>query len=450
MNDGSWHSIGARLGLVVLLVLANAFFVAAEYALVASRRTRIEAMIRRGDAKAKLARRAFLALDRSISGTQLGITLASLGLGWVGEPAIARLLEQLFAVLPGPLALLASHGLAVAMAFLGITFLDVVLGELAPKALALLYPEQTSRWLSGPLIAFTIATNPFIWLLRGSANLVLRLFGQRTPTTLERLHSAEELRMLVDQSARAGKLDGDDARLLAGVFEFSEKTARDVMTPRTAMVALPATASLAEAADRIAAARRSRYPVMGASLDDITGIVHAKDVLAALRGSAPAPALSALMRPPHFVPGSREVEDVLADMKLRRVHMVIVLDEYGGTAGLVTMEDLLEEIVGQIYDEYDRPAEARASAALRPAGAALPGSLTLEEVNARCTLSLASEDYTTLGGFLFGRLGRLPGAGDRVPVEGGVFEITAMDGRRIGEARFVRGEKGEVRGASER
>lgn len=443
MNALTWQALGARLGLVALLVLANAFFVAAEFALVASRRTRIEAMIRRGDAKAKLARRALLALDRSISGTQLGITLASLGLGWVGEPAIAHTIEGLFAALPGPLALVATHGVAVTLAFLLITFLDVVLGELAPKAIALLYPERTSRWLAGPLIAFTVATNPFIWVLKTSANLVLRLFGERAPTRLERLHSAEELRMLVDQSAKAGSLDKGDARLLAGVFEFTEKTARDVMTPRTAMVALPVGATLAEAADRVAAARRSRYPVSGASLDDIVGIVHAKDVLGALRSPPPAPALRDLMRPPHFVPGSREVEDVLADMKLRRAHMVIVLDEYGGTAGLVTMEDLLEEIVGQIYDEYDHPAEARPSGAVPPPGAAHSGGLTLEEVNARCGLTLASDDYATLGGYLFGKLGRLPRVGDVVKVEGGAFEIVSMDGRRMAEARFVPGGQGE-------
>ena len=450
MNDLSWQSIAARLGVVALLVLANAFFVAAEFALVSSRRNRIEAMIRRGDAKAKLARRAVLAIDRSISGTQLGITLASLGLGWVGEPAIAHTLQSLFAPLPGVLAPLATHGFAGTIAFLVITFLHIVLGELTPKAVALLYPERTSAWVAGPLLAFTVATNPFIWLLRGSANLVLKIFGLRTPTRLDRLHSAEELRMLVDQSAKGGGLDRDDARLLAGVFEFSEKTAREVMTPRTAIVALPATASLSEAADRIAAARRSRYPVSGASLDDIVGIVHAKDVLAALRSPGPPKALGELVRPAHFVPGSREVEDVLADMKLKSVHMIIVLDEFGGTAGLVTMEDLIEEIVGQIYDEYDRPAELRPGAATPPPTAAHAGSLTLAEANARCGLALASEDYTTLGGYLFGKLGRLPKAGDRVAVEGGVFEITAMEGRKVGEARFVRGEKSEVRGISER
>ena len=437
MTIGSWQQVLARLGIVAFLVVANALFVAAEFALVSSRRTRIEAMIRRGDAKAKLARRAILALDRYISGTQLGITLASLGLGWVGEPAIATTIQRLFAPL-GPLAPIATHGVAGTLAFLCITFLHIVLGELTPRALALLYPETTSRWLAGPLIAFTVATNPFIWLLKGSANLVLKLFGERAPAALERLHSPEELRMLVDQSAKAGKLDRDDARLLAGVFEFSEKTAREVMTPRTQIVALPRDASLTSAADRIATARRSRYPVMGASLDDIVGIVHAKDVLGALRGTAPAPTLQELMRPPHFVPGSREIEDVLADMKLKRVHMVIVLDEYGGTAGLVTMEDLLEEIVGQIYDEYDRPGEMRPSGAVIPPGATLPGSLTIDELNARCGLSISSDDYTTVGGYLFGALGRLPKVGDTVQVGGGHFEILTMDGRRIGEVRFLK------------
>lgn len=427
-------SILTRLGVVALLVLANAFFVAAEFALVASRRTRIEAMIRRGDAKAKLAKRLLGALDRYISATQLGITLSSLGLGWVGEPTIARTLEGAFAFLPAPAAAVLTHGVASAVAFAILTFLHIVLGELTPRALALIYPEQTSRWLAAPLMAFTIATNPFIWVLKVSANLVLRLFGVQAPKELESLHSPEELRMLVEQSHKAGKLDRDDARLLTGVFEFSEKDARSVMTPRTEIVAIPADAGLEEAADRIAAAGRSRYPVFGASLDEITGIVHAKDVLAALRRPEPPHAVAPLVRPAHFVPGSREVEDVLADMKLLKVHMAIVLDEFGGTAGLVTMEDLLEEIVGQIEDEYDRPGTAPRNSS---AGTATcPGSEPLDDVNARLGLGLSSEDYTTLGGFLFGALGRLPKVGDRIPVKGGAFEITVMDGRRVGEARF--------------
>jgi CBS domain containing-hemolysin-like protein len=436
----AFDSIWVRLAAVVLIVLANAFFVAAEFALVASRRTRIEAMIRRGDAKAKLARTAILHLDKYISATQLGITLSSLGLGWVGEATLAESLAGFFASLPPPVSTIVTHGVATTIAFGIITFLHIVLGELAPKALALLYPEDTSRWVAGPLIAFTIATNPFIWVLNGTANLTLRAMGLRRPTEHESVHSPEEIRMLVEQSHKAGRIDRDDARLIAGVFEFSEKNAREVMTPRTDMVALPRDASLAEAADRVAGAGRSRYPVYGDSLDDIVGIVHAKDVLAALRKPGEPAALAALMRPAHFVPGSREVEDVLADMKLRKVHMVIVLDEFGGTAGLVTMEDLLEEIVGQIEDEYDRPRTSGGGGAPGESGApaVFPGGTDLAEVAQRTGVNLSSEDYTTLGGFLFGALGRLPKAGDRVPVSGGAFEVTAMDGRRVAEARFVR------------
>ena len=257
------------------------------------------------------------------------------------------------------------------------------------------------------------------------------------PHQHDRVHSPEEIRMVIEQSQLAGQMGKGDARLLAGVFEFSEKNAREVMTPRTQMIALHEGGSLAEAADRIAAAGRSRYPVYRESLDDITGIVHAKDVLAALRTGGPPAAFATLLRPAHFVPGSREVEDVLADMKLRKVHMVIVLDEFGGTAGLVTMEDLLEEIVGQIEDEYDRPGRP-GTAKAAPGTAVFAGSSELAEVNERGGLHLESEDYSTLSGYLFGALGRLPKTGDVVKVKDGSFEVTAMDGKRIAEAKFVK------------
>jgi len=420
-----------RLVSVIVLVAANGFFVAAEFSLVASRKTRIEAMIRRGNTKAKLVGRALTHLDRYIGATQLGITLASLGLGWIGEPALAGTIEGLFAGLPEPMDAIATHAVAGTIAFAIITILHIVLGELMPKAVALLYPEKTSTWVVVPLLTFTFVANPFIWALNGTANRMLKLFGLRPPSEHERVHSAEEIRMLVEQSHEAGKMRRSGARLLTGVFEFSEKTARDVMTPRTEMVALHLEDTIAAAADRIAGAGRSRYPVYRASLDDIVGIVHAKDVLAAMRRDDP-PALEVLLRPAHFVPGTREVEDVLADMKLRKTHLVIVLDEFGGTAGLVTMEDLLEEIVGQIEDEYDRP--RRPPSVLT--GAAFPGRMEIAEVNTKTGLELDAGDYSTLGGFLFGVIGRLPKVGDRVAVEGGEFEVTAMEGRRIAEARF--------------
>lgn len=432
MPPTSFGSIGLRLLAVAVLVAANACFVAAEFALVASRRTRLEALRRTGDPRAAVVLKALQTLTRYISGTQLGITLTSLALGWIGEPAIAASLESLLDGLPVALAVAAAHTIAVVVAFALITFLHVVLGELVPKAIALLYPETLSRWLAPPLVLFTTATNPFIWLLNASATGLLRLFNLRPVTERERVHSPEEIMMLVEQSEKTGKLGAQDARMIEGVFEFSEKNARDVMTPRTQMVALPADLSLDEAADRVAQAGRSRYPVYGESLDDIVGTVHAKDILRALRAGG-AGGVQGVLRAPLFVPGSREVEDVLADMKRQKVHLAIVLDEYGGTAGLVTMEDLLEEIVGQIYDEYDRPAESPA------AGAApvLDGASEIKDVNAAYGLHLPAADYNTVGGLVFGALGRLPKPGDRVAVGATKFEVVEMAGRRVAKVRLL-------------
>src|SRR5207302_7234589 len=289
----------------------------------------------------------------------------------IGGRAFGSWLESLLDGRPLALAVAAAHTIAVLVAFALITFLHVVLGELVPKALALLYPETLSRWLVPPLVLFTTATNPFIWLLNASATGLLRTFKLRPVTERERVHSPEEIMMLVEQSQKTGKLGAQDARMIEGVFEFSEKNARDVMTPRTQMVALPAEASLAEAADRVAAAGRSRYPVRGESLDDVVGIVHAKDILRGLLSGAEAP-VQDIARPAFFVPGTREVEDVLADMKRQKVHLAIVLDEFGGTAGLVTMEDLLEEIVGPIYDEYDQAPAAAPGTVSGSAGSGVP------------------------------------------------------------------------------
>ncbi len=416
---------------VVVLVLANAFFVAAEFALVGARRTRLEELARAGDRKARLAHRAVQSLDRYISATQLGITLASLGLGWIGEPALAHVFQQGFSWLPAPLNQIATHGVAATVAFILITVLHIILGELVPKALALLYPERLGAWLAPPLMGFAWVMAGPIALLNGAANRLLGLFGIRAPSQRERLHSPEEIRMLVEQSEEGGKLLREDARLLEGVFEFSEKTAQEVMTPRTQMIALEAETPVEEAADVVARERRSRYPVYTDSLDEIVGVVHAKDILSAVR-STPGERVRAIMRPPLFVPGTREVEDVLADMKRLKTHLAVVLDEYGGTAGLVTMEDLLEEIVGPIYDEYDRQERPPAVAG----GPLLEGTLPISDFNAEFGAELDDSEYTTLGGYIFGQLGRLPKVGDRVTVGPLGFEVVEMEGRRVKTIRL--------------
>jgi len=443
------ESLGLRLLAVVALVLANAFFVAAEFALVAARRTRIEAMVRRGDRKARTVQAALQDLYRQLSAAQLGITVASILLGYVSEDTVAHLFRDWFAALPPALDFLARGGVASTVAVAVVSFLHVVFGEQAPKAWAITHAESTSRWVAAPLIFFSWITRPFTDLLNWSAGRVGRLLGLKgTTAELEQIHSPEELRMLVEQSRKRGKLDADDARLLQGVFEFSEKSAREVMTPRTEMVALPADLTLEQAADQVAVAGRSRYPVYGESLDDILGVVHAKDILAGLR-SAKGGTLRGVLRPAMFVPGTREVEDVLADMKRQKIHLAIVLDEFGGTAGLVTMEDLLEEIVGPIYDEYDQPSgELRVA----PPGAAplISGATPLRDVNRVFGLELDEQDYTTIGGFLFGAIGRLPKGGDQVAVKGAVFEIVEMEGRRVGKVRVVQRTAGAETPAGQR
>jgi magnesium and cobalt exporter, CNNM family len=437
--------LGWRLLAVVVLVAANAFFVAAEFALVAARRTRIEAMIRRGDRRARTVRRALQDLYRQLSAAQLGITVASILLGYVAEDTVAHLFRDWFSGLPASLEFLTRGGVASVTAVAVISFLHVVVGEQAPKAWAITYPEGTSRWIAAPLIFFSWITRPFTELLNWSSNVLIRMLGiKNAGTDHDRVHSPEEIRMLVEQSRKTGGLGAGDARMLEGVFEFSEKNARDVMTPRTEIVALPAGASLAEAADRVAAAGRSRYPVTGESLDDVVGIVHAKEILRGLLTGTEAP-VQDIARPAFFVPGTREVEDVLADMKRQKAHLAIVLDEFGGTAGLVTMEDLLEEIVGAIYDEYDQvptpqgaPIKGDAVGVGGMGGGGVPilrGGTEISDVNRLLKLHLDDRDYTTIGGLLFGKLGRLPKVGDRVNLEGATFEILEMDGRRVGRVR---------------
>ena len=417
----------ARLISIAVLLLVNGFFVAAEFALVRSRRTRLESIARTGDWKARLALRASGNLARVYSASQLGVTLASLGLGALAESALADVFARQLAELPFFIELSLRIGLGAAIALTIVTFLHVVFGELAPRGLALAHPEDVARWLTPPLLAFAWLVAPFTNLLNRSSQIVLRTVGLRSAR--ENVHSAEELRMLVEQSEEGGALQTQDADLLEGVFEFSEKNAREVMTPRTEIDALPIDASLDETVSMITESGRSRYPVYEETIDNIVGIVLAKDVLAILRSPPRDFSLRNIARKVHVVPGSRQVEEVLSDFKRLKEHMAIVLDEYGGTAGLVTMEDLLEEIVGEILDEYDESPEypERASADI----IIVPGATDVAELNERYGLHVPEEDYTTIGGFVFGALGRLPTVGDRVAVGGAVFSVTEMDGRRV-------------------
>ena len=423
-----------RLSLVLLLVALNAFFVAAEFALVAVRRSRIDALAEEGDAKAITVQRALTHLDRYISGTQLGITLASLALGWIGEPALAVLIDRVAAALGFTVPPGESHTvISIAVAFLIITFLHIVLGELAPKSVALIRPEGVSRWVTRPLMLFSQVMSPFIWLLNGAANRLLRLFGVEAASESQHVHSPEELRLLVMQARAHGTLDESDSAMLAGVFDFHQKKARDVMRPRTEVSALDVEATEAEVRQVLRTERYSRYPVYRETLDDPVGVFLAKD-LWLHDGSTPF-SLPQFVREALFVPESRPAELVLDDLRKTRAHMAVVLDEYGGTAGIVTMEDLVEEVIGDIADEYDA---ANRVAMMTDGVLELAGSLSLVDVRSDYQLRIPEGDWSTLGGYVFSKLGRLPKVGDRAPFPGGELEVVAMDGRRVAAVRVHR------------
>ena len=418
-----------RALLIVILLLLNGFFVAVEFALVRSRRTRLEAMVRAGDRLAPYALTATSNLSRVLSASQLGITLASLGLGWAIEGTLGEFFEHWFSTLPLALEASVRVSIGAAVALTCATFMHVVFGELAPRAAALNHPEQFARYLAPLLLAFAWLTAPFTWVLNTSAELVLKLFGQRADVSEETVHSPDELRMLIEHSEEGGAIPTQDAALMEGVFEFSEKNAREVMTPRTEVVGLPIEAMLEEALETVDESNFSRYPVYDGTLDNVIGVVLAKDLLRAMRRPAASFAVRDVMRDVLVVPGSREVEEVLSDFKRRKEHMAVVLDEFGGTAGIVTMEDLLEEIVGEILDEYDEP-EQRATTS-SSGETLLPGETHVAEVNEQYGLELSDEDYTTIGGYVFGALGRLPVVGDRVAAGGATFLVREMDARRI-------------------
>jgi CBS domain containing-hemolysin-like protein len=429
----SGGAIAGRLGIVLLLVGLNAFFVASEFALVAVRRSRIDEMAASGDRAAKNVQSALQHLDRYIAGTQLGITIASLALGWVGEPALAALIDSALGFLGLPPAPPGAHtAAAIGVSFFIITFLHIVLGELAPKSLALLNPEGVSKVIATPLSLFSRLMSPMIWLFNGAANSILRMFGVG-PASEAHVHSAEELRLLVMQARAHGTLDESDSAMLAGVFDFHEKKARDVMRPRTDVVALSIDATEQEVWKVVREERYSRYPIYGESLDDVTGVFLAKDLW--LRESDAPFSLREYAREPLYVPDSRPAERVLEDLRRTRAHMAVVLDEYGGTAGIITMEDLIEEVIGDIADEYDMAART----AIESNGVLeLDGTMSLIDVRSDHRVQVPEGDWTTLGGYAFAKLGRLPRMGDRVPVPGGELEVIAMDGRRIAALRVHR------------
>jgi len=419
-----------QLVIVVLLVLANGFFVAAEFSLVSVRRTRIAELVAQGNQAAKWAEKALENPDRVIAATQLGITLASLGLGWVGEPALAHILEPLVELFPADIQSEVSHSIAAGLAFAMITFLHVVVGELAPKSIALQNPENTSLLVARPTLWTEWIFKPAILVLNGTGNFLLKLVGVKPASGHELAHSVEELKMIVTASAEGGVVEAEESEMLHAVFDFGELLVRQVMVPRTEIMAFEADMTLNESIGIAIASTYTKFPVYDDSLDNVIGVVHIKDLLRAqLDPERQNCKARSLVREALFVPETVHVRSVLQQFRDRHRHIAIVIDEFGGTAGLITLEDLMEEIVGEVSDPFDAaPPEIQTY----PDGSAVVDGLVLiEEVNQALGLDLSDPNYDTIAGFVLGKLGRIPKIGEEIEHKGMRMKVTAMDGLRI-------------------
>jgi CBS domain containing-hemolysin-like protein len=419
-----------KIGAILALVGLNAFFVAAEFALVGMRATRLQTLAEAGDRRARLALRAWEHLDDCISATQLGITLASLALGWIGEVTLATLLVYIFAGLPAPFAALATHTVAGTLAFAGITFLHIVLGELTPKSLALLHPERISRWVAPPLLVFTNVFWPAIWLLNKSAAVFLHLFAVRPPAHAERVHDPEELLLLLSESRKHGLVEESNAEMIAGVFDLAHTSVRQAMTPRTEVVAVERGWPLDRVLDVIRRSGRSRLPVYDEDLDHIVGVLLAKDLLDFFESQTPF-SVDAVMREPFFIPETMRVDILMKALRERYAHIAIVVDEYGGTLGLVTLEDLIEEIVGEIFDEFDQNHTAAVVQATAEGHLSVPGDMPIAELNERYHLTFPEDGYDTVAGLVLAALEHVPTVGEQVQVQDMTFRVTKMDHLRI-------------------
>ncbi|RME08597.1 MAG: HlyC/CorC family transporter [Anaerolineae bacterium] len=437
-----------RLVVLVLLVLANGFFVAAEFALVSVRGTRIAELVAQGNRTARWVEQALKSPDKVIAATQLGITLASLGLGWIGEPALAHFIEPLVALFPGEFQAEVSHSISASVAFAVITFLHVVIGELMPKSVALQNPEKTSLVVARPTLWAEWIFTPFIWLLNGTGNFLLRRLGIEPAAGHELVHSVEELKMIVAASAEGGVVEAEEQEMVYAVFEFGDMPVRQVMSPRTEIFALEADTSLEEAISQAIETAFSKFPVYENDLDHIVGVVHIRDLLRARQDVERRDCLvRSLIHEALFVPESLPLRSVLQEFRKRRQHIAIVLDEYGGTAGVVTLEDIMEEIVGEVSDPYDSP---HPDIQVRPDGEVLIDGLTLiDDVNEKLGLSLADPHYDTIAGFVLGRLNRIPQEGDSVELPDGYrLVVLKMDGLRIEQVALRRGEPSATQPAS--
>lgn len=418
-----------RLLVVLALVLGNGFFVAAEFAVVTVRKTRLDQLIAEGNRMAGTVRRAAANPDSYLATTQLGITMASIGLGWYGESTVASIIEP-------RVGSAAAHSIATALAFAFITALHIVVGELAPKTIALQQAERVSLIVVRPTQFFMIIFWPFIVFLRAMGRGFIRLLGLRPAGGLALVHSEEELKMLVTASQEAGVLEEDEEQMLHRVFGFADLTAGQVMIPRTEMVAVPITATLGAVCEAVHQLPYPWLPVYRERLDDIAGVVVMTDLCRTIAEPSAPFTLTKFVREALTVPETMKADDLLNEMRRERMHVAIVIDEYGSTAGMVTFEGLMERIVGDLTSEVN-PAGKRIR--ILPDGSALVDGLVLvPDVNDQFGLHIEATAYNTIGGYVLGRLGRRARVGDRIEVEGRTLRVESIDGLRVARVLITR------------
>jgi CBS domain containing-hemolysin-like protein len=426
--------------IVILLVFANGFFVASEFALVGVRRSRVLTLAEKGNRQAKLLLDLIDNLNSYISATQLGITMASLALGWIGEPVFARLLE---APLEGRVSDAVRHTISFAIAFSVITFLHIALGELAPKTLALERTEKVALAIALPLKLFYKVFSWPIRMLDWAGTRTVRLFGLHPSGAHASIYTEDELRHLIEVSRKSGHLEEEEQKLINRVFDFSGADVREAMIPRFNVAALPVSATLGEVRQAFRAHGYSRLPVYSENLDEIIGVVLRRDLEPYLEGKPAADfKLEELAHSPLFISATSRLGMALKQMQTARSHLAFVIDEHGGLEGIVTLEDLLEEIVGEISDEYDEEAAAQIQEIER--GYLLDGLLTVRDANRRLGLSLPeSENYITIAGFLLAQAGHLVERGEVVQYEGALFTVESMEGRRVLRVLYTPGGQGK-------
>src|SRR5262245_8684355 len=415
-----------RLAGVLALVFANGFFVAAEFAIVTVRKTRIDQLIAEGSRSARTVRRAITDPTSYIAATQLGITMASLGLGWIGEPALAVLIQPAFHSLPEGMAEATAHSLAVAIAFALITALHITLGELTPKTIALQRAEATALLIVKPTEIFMRAFWPFISLLNNVGRFLTTLIGVRAAEGHAMVHSEEELKMLVTASQEAGVLEEQEEQMLHRVFDFADLTAGQAMVPRTELVAIAGDASGDSLLEHIGRGGYSVFPVYRTDMDNVIGILHAIDVIKAMAAGRKNVSAAEVAREALTVPETMPADDLLAALRRRGVREALVIDEYGGTAGLVTFEWLMELIVGNVGT-----AGAGKISVLADGTAEIDGLTLVGDVKEQFGLHIDENTYTTIGGYVMGRIGRRAHVGEAIEVEDRIMRVVGLDGLRV-------------------